>query len=82
MSISEIQRLSEELENDAALQEELYASADDLAKMVSIANGRGYDFTIEEVKEGNKNQMGELSEEELERVSGGSTVCDDNAWCF
>ena len=39
--------------------------------LLSIAKERGYDFTIEELKEANRKMVGEISDDELLNVAGG-----------
>jgi predicted ribosomally synthesized peptide with nif11-like leader len=71
MSVDNIEKFGEAVKNDAALQDELKAAGSDLAKIVSIAASKGFDFTEEELKEYSAKKKGEMSDEDLEKVSGG-----------
>ena len=44
---------------------------DEMDLLFSIAKERGYDFTIDELKEANRNMVGEISDDELLNVAGG-----------
>ena len=44
---------------------------DEMDLLFSIARERGYDFTIDELKEANGSMVGEISDDELSNVAGG-----------
>lgn len=44
---------------------------DEMDLLFSIAKERGYDFTIDELKEANSCMVGEVSDDELSNVAGG-----------
>ena len=69
MSISEMERLAKDLQNDEAILEEVRDVGADNQAVVRFANAKGYDFTLEEV-EAIVAKSGELSDEQLESVAG------------
>ena len=71
MSISEMERFAKDLQNDEAILEEVRDVGTDNQAVVRFANAKGYDFTLEEV-EAIVAKSGELSDEQLESVAGGS----------
>lgn len=44
---------------------------DEIDLLFSIAKERGYDFTLDELKEADRNMVGEISDDELLNVAGG-----------
>ena len=72
MSVTEIGRFAKDIEENADLKEELKKAGVDEAAIVAFANGKGYDFTAEELKAATEKKKAELSEEELEKVAGGT----------
>lgn len=50
---------------------------DEMDLLLSIAKERGYDFTIEELKEANRKMVGEISDDELLNVAGGLDLNHD-----
>lgn len=73
MSIESVKGFYESLTNDQALQERV-KSADDSVAIVQIASEKGYDFTDQELERAMQEAIveGELSEQELEAVAGGT----------
>jgi predicted ribosomally synthesized peptide with nif11-like leader len=71
MSEEQIQALINAVKSDTALQERLKA-APDLDAVVAIAKEAGFVVTKEELKMAQKEATVELSDEELEAVSGGT----------
>lgn len=74
MSIAEIRRLAQDLQKDDALKEELEAVKTKPAELVSVANGKGYDFSLEELRGEIEKDRSELRADELETVVGGSVL--------
>ena len=86
MSAEQLQSFLEAIQVDTTLQEQL-SSAADLDAVLKIAWEAGYAITEAEVIEARANQKLELSDEELEEVSGGKTEwkrkdfwCSARAW--
>ena len=76
MSKSEVERFSKDVQADTKLQEELKKAGTDEKAVVSIAKARGYDFSAEDLKAYAESKKGELSEEDLQKVAGGTNnVC-------
>ena len=73
MSKAEVQRFTDDLKTDAALKDAVKAVGNE-AELIELAKGKGYDFTLDELKAFAETMKGELSEEELERVAGGVVV--------
>ncbi len=71
MSVAELERFGKDVEANADLKGELTKAGADEAAMVSFANGKGYDFTAEDLKAAIEKRKGELSEEELDKAAGG-----------
>jgi predicted ribosomally synthesized peptide with nif11-like leader len=71
MSHSELERFSSDLKSDAALRETFAQKGNDLAAVVESARASGYGVTLEDVQGRLAAQDAELSEEELDTVSGG-----------
>jgi predicted ribosomally synthesized peptide with nif11-like leader len=72
MSREAVGAFMSKVEEDAALREELRSLASDegvsIAAMAEFARSKGYDFSVEDVS-----ASSELSDEELESVSGGGS---------
>ena len=78
MSEEQLSALLSKLKEDAGLREKLQGAAD-LDAAVAIAKDAGFDVSKADWLKYQANQTLELSDEELERVSGGGTwVC--TAW--
>ncbi len=71
MSVAEIERFGKDVEANADLMEELKKAGADEAAIVAFANGKGYDFTADHLKETIEKKKAELTEEELEKAAGG-----------
>jgi predicted ribosomally synthesized peptide with nif11-like leader len=76
MSEEQIQALINAVKSDTALQERIKA-APDLDAVVAIAKEAGFVVTKEELKMAQKEATVELSDEELEAVSGGTDFWTD-----
>lgn len=74
MSLSEMKRFTEDLKKQSALQDEVKAAGSDPEAIVKVAKGKGYDFTAEELKAAAAENKGEMSEEQLDKVAGGTAV--------
>ena len=72
MSIQEIKRFNEDVVKDEALQAELKEVGSDVGKLIEIANTKGYDFSEEDLKEAAKKGSGELTDDQLDDVAGGT----------
>ena len=75
MSLEQLKAFLEKVKGDSSLQEKLKAakSSDDV---VAIAKEHGHEFTADKIS-----QLSQLSEEELEDISGGRCkVCSWSAW--
>jgi predicted ribosomally synthesized peptide with nif11-like leader len=71
MSDVELDRFSADLKSDATLREKFVEKSDDIAAIVEAARANGYGFTLEDVQGRIAEHDAELSEEELDSVSGG-----------
>ena len=71
MSIESAKSFLEKMKSDSSFSDKLKAakSVDDTSKIVKAA---GFDFTEDELSEA---QQGELDDEELDSVAGGSYMC-------
>ncbi|NJD18692.1 MAG: Nif11-like leader peptide family natural product precursor [Gemmatimonadetes bacterium] len=67
--LSELERFSRDVAGNAALRQEILTSGTDLATVVAYANGKGYGFSVQDVRE--RAVASELSEEALGAVAGG-----------
>ena len=75
MSLEQLKAFLAKVKGDSSLQEKLKAakSSDDV---VAIAKEHGHEFTADKIS-----QLSQLSEEELEDISGGRCkVCSWSAW--
>lgn len=76
MSQQEMERFAKDVKTNSALQDELKKAGTDEKAVVSIANAKGYDFSLEELKAYADSKKGELSDDQLQKVAGGaSNVC-------
>ena len=71
MSKAEIERFISDLKADENLQSEGKAKVTGVPALVQFANERGYDITVEDIREHARSQGQELSEEQLGAVAGG-----------
>lgn len=83
MSTENVQKFYEAIKNDAALAGELQSATKEfncevekkaLDLVVEFAQKKGYSFTAEDMK-AYETEAKELSEEELEGVNAGASVC-------
>lgn len=74
MSKPDLERFAKDVKKDTKLQEELKKAGTDEKAVIGIAKARGYDFSLEELKAYAEQKKGELSEEQLDKVAGGSTT--------
>lgn len=72
MSQEDLKKFSEAAKNDPALLEELKKIGPDEQAIVELAKSKGYNFTVEELKSQAASGKGELSEEQLDKVAGGT----------
>ncbi len=70
MSEEQLKAFLEAVKADAGLQEKMKAASDPDA-VVEIAKAAGYAISVDEIKK----SQAEISEEELEGVSGGTIIC-------
>jgi len=71
MSQSELERFVKDAKDNKDFQKELKAVGADVEAIVTFASGKGYDFTVDELKSFVDAKKGELSEEQLDKVAGG-----------
>ena len=71
MSIDAIRLFGEAVRKDPALLEKVKAVGSDVAGMVALARESGFTFTAEELQEAAGAGKGELTEEQLQKLSGG-----------
>jgi len=77
MSMKDVESFVVDLKTNMNLQEEIKAKDGGLGGMsavVDVARAHGYDITAEELNESIRTQHRELTDEELESVSGGLVV--------
>ena len=71
MSKAEIERFVSDIKADAKLQSELKAKQAGIPTLIQIARERGYDITVEDVRQHVRAQGQDLTDEQLETVAGG-----------
>jgi predicted ribosomally synthesized peptide with nif11-like leader len=71
MSKAEIERFNTDVKANKKLQEEVKAKATSIRSLVEVAKAKGYDFSVDEVQEYARSQGKELSDEQLDAVTGG-----------
>ena len=71
---TEIERLAADIKTDEKLLEEAKGLGTDTDAIVTWANERGYDFSIEELDSHIEEQTAQLSEDELNDVAGGLLI--------
>lgn len=74
MSKAELERFSKDVKASPKLQDELKKAGTNEQAVVSIANAKGYDFSVADLKAAAEAKKGELSEEQLQKVAGGGEV--------
>ncbi|KJS69135.1 MAG: hypothetical protein JL50_02490 [Peptococcaceae bacterium BICA1-7] len=67
--MSQIEKFNKDLASNKEMMEDVKKIGNDIAKIVSYANSKGYSFTVDDVKASAK--QGEISEEQLGKVAGG-----------
>ena len=70
--MSEIKRFNKDLSENKGMLEEVRKIGNDVPKIVAYANSKGYTFTVADVEASAK--KGELSEEQLDKVAGGTLL--------
>lgn len=73
MSNDAIRLFSEAVRKDPALLEKVKAVGSNVDGMVALARESGFTFTAQELKEAADAGKGELSEEQLQKLSGGGS---------
>jgi len=71
MSQGELERFVKDASENNDFQKELKSVGADVEAIVTFASGKGYDFTVDELKSFVDAKKGELSEEQLDKVAGG-----------
>jgi predicted ribosomally synthesized peptide with nif11-like leader len=71
MSKADIERFSNDVKTNKKLQEEVKAKATSIRSLVEVAKAQGYDFSAQEVQDYVRAQGKELSDEQLDAVTGG-----------
>jgi len=80
MSVENVKAFFGKVEGDKGLQEELKALAEErkaqedaaMAKVVAVAAKAGFPFTADDLSKVQSEAVGELSEDQLRQVAGGS----------
>ena len=70
MSLKEMERFDKTVKNDPEMLNELKNMGTDVESVVRFANRKGFDFTVDDIKNVQAGS-GDLSDEELDQVSGG-----------
>ncbi len=73
MSVKSAKALMEKIKSDPKFGKKIEDAKDNKARM-AIIRSAGFDFTQEEMKQAVKPAEGELSDEDLEAVAGGSSA--------
>lgn len=71
MSVENAKKFLQRLESDEAFRKKI-ADADGFEARVAIVKGEGFDFSKADMEKAHPTSDGELSDEELESVAGGS----------
>ncbi len=77
MSMPEVERLIADVKADKDLQDKVRAVHPSNERVVEWANAHGYDITLDELDAYIREQKGELTDEELNRVVGGKGLSYD-----
>jgi predicted ribosomally synthesized peptide with nif11-like leader len=72
--MSAIEEFGEAVKASTDLQEKMKAAGSDLAKIVAVASGAGFNITEADLQAYADSKKGEMSDEDLEKVSGGAIV--------
>ena len=80
MSIADAERFAEDLKRDKKFQAEATTKAAGLASMVELGRSRGYNFTVDELKQVARSRSKHpLTDHQLEQVAGGQGAPPDAA---
>lgn len=71
--MSQIEKFNKDILANKEMLEAVKKIGNDVAKIVAYANSKGYNFTVADV-EASAKKGGELSEEQLNKVAGGTNV--------
>jgi predicted ribosomally synthesized peptide with nif11-like leader len=71
MSKAEIERFNNDVKSNNKLQEEVKAKATSIRSLVEFAKAKGYDISVDEVQEYARSQGKELTDDQLDAVTGG-----------
>ena len=71
MSSAEVERFVSHLKADAKLQADVQANAASVPALLQFAKERGYDITIDDIREHARSQNQELTDEQLDTALGG-----------
>ncbi len=74
MSVSEIERFKKDVTENTALKEEFIQAGTAEEAVVSFASGKGYDFTVDELKAEIEEKKANLSNEDLEKVAAAGLI--------
>ena len=78
MSIADAERFAEDLKRDKKFQAEATTKAAGLASMVELGRSRGYNFTVDELKQVARSRSKHpLTDHQLEQVAGGQGAPPD-----
>jgi len=69
MSVEEIKRFNEAVKSSSEMQEEVKKIGNDVDAIVSYASSHGYTFSLDDIKQLNKNSG--LTDDDLDKVAGG-----------
>jgi len=72
--MSEIERLIEDIQKDAALMKEVESFGGEPEALVKWANERGYAFSLQELQVHIEAQNAQLTDDDLDKVAGGIRV--------
>ena len=72
--MNEIERFNKDVADNKEMIEDLKRIGSDIEEIVKYANSKEYKFTIEEINALAENGNDELSEDDLENVSGGVNI--------
>lgn len=75
MSQEEAARFADAVNSDAALKDEVRA-AGTVEAAASLAQSKGYDVSAEDLKAHGEAKKGELSDDDLAKVAGGSSTAE------
>lgn len=78
MSVEEIKRFNGDVNKDESLKDEVMKIGTDVEKLITLAKGKGYDFTAEELTTVTSGKDEELSEEQLDTIAGGGALVTES----